>query len=82
MRLLNLLLTALAAAFAVVAGLVVAALVALVGSAFLVLKRFRRPAVASGPAQGTWNSQRGGDVIDVTATEVEVATERIGPPRA
>lgn len=80
MRLLNLILTALAAVFAVVAGLVVAALVALVGSAFLVLKRFKRPAVATGPSPRVWNSRQDGDVIEVTATEV--AAERIGPPRA
>ncbi len=37
MRLLNVLFTALAAAFALVAGLVAAALIAVVGSAFLLL---------------------------------------------
>lgn len=78
MRLLNVILTALAAVFALVAGLVVAALIAIVGSAFVALKRFRRPAVAAAPPRPTWNSARETDVIDVTATEV--VAERVAGP--
>lgn len=78
MRLLNVLFTALAAAFALVAGLVAAALIAVVGSAFIVFKRFRRPAaVTAAPSPTRWNSKRETDVIDVTATEV--VAERVGP---
>ena len=80
MRLLHLIMTALAAAFAVVAGLVVAALVALVGSAFVIFKRIKRPGVAPATSRRPTSLRRDGDVIDITATEV--ATERVGPPRS
>lgn len=80
MRLLNLIMAALAAAFAIMAGLVVATLVAVVGSALLVFKRLKRPAVTAAPSRSSWNRARDPDVIDVTATEV--AAERIAPPRS
>ncbi len=75
MRLLNVIVTALAAVFALVAGLVAAALIAIVGSAFIALKRFRRPAVTVASPPARRNLGRETDVIDVTATEV--AAERV-----
>jgi hypothetical protein len=81
MRLFHVILTALFAVFALVAGIFAAALVAVAGSAFLILKRFRGGA-SSHPARSAprsrMRSHGHGDVIDVTATEV--AAERIGPP--
>jgi len=81
MRLLNVIFTALAAVFALVAGLVAAALIAIVGSAFIALKRIRRPAVTAAPPRSRWNSTRETDVIEVTATEVS-AERVVGPAQS
>jgi len=85
MRLIHVILTALFAVFALVAGLFAAAVVALVGAILHGLKRIGRgPLIAANrPGVARPRSQGAGDVIEVTATEVttETVAERIAPPQ-
>lgn len=71
MRLLKVFLTALFALIALVAGLFVAAAVALSGAAFFAARRLRNGQSAARPApHAPARMKSTGDVIDVTATEV------------
>lgn len=85
MRLIHVILTALFAVFALVAGLFAAAVVALAGAILYGLKRFGRgPLIAaSRPGVARPRSRESGDVIEVMATEVtkEPVAERIAPPQ-
>lgn len=85
MRLIPVILTALFAVFALVAGLFAAAGVALAGTVFYVLKRFGRGPLIAGnrPSVARPRAREAGDVIEVTATEVatEPVAERIAPPQ-
>ncbi len=75
MRLLKTLLIATAVFVALTAGLVVTAVVAAIGLVIYFVRRLLLPAAPKRPAPPTARSagpptDRGGDVIDVTATEV------------
>ena len=85
MRLIHVILTALFAVFALVAGLFAAAVVAIAGTILYALKRIGRGPLIAGNRPGVVRprSRAGGDVIEVTATEVttESVPERIAPPQ-
>jgi hypothetical protein len=85
MRLIHVILTALFAVFALVAGLFAAAVVAIAGTILYALKRIGRGPLIAGtrPGMARPRARPAGDVIEVTATEVatETAPERIAPPR-
>jgi hypothetical protein len=72
MQIVRILLTALFAAFAVFAGLIAAAVVAIIGLAYVLVRRVRGKQVAAGerPPREPIPAQRDGEVIDVTATEI------------
>lgn len=75
MRLIQILFQALFALFAVIAGLIAAAAVALVGSTLLLRRRLRRsPGETTRPgprfSRRTQPTPGNGEIIDVTATEV------------
>jgi hypothetical protein len=85
MRLIPVILTALFAVFALVAGLFAAAVVALAGAILYGLKRIGRGPLIAGNRAGVARprAKQPSDVIEVTATEVTTVpvAERIAPPR-
>ena len=77
MRVVRMILTALFGAMAVVAGLFVAALLAVIGAIATVMARLLRGSRSNRPVQrGGAPRDAGAEVIDVTATEVREEREQ------
>ena len=78
MRVVRIILTAVFGAMAVVAGLFVAALLAVIGAIATVMARLLGSSRSNRPAQARGTAPHGaaGEVIDVTATEVRDAREQ------